>query len=204
MATLTLYTNPRSRGSIARWMLEEVGRPYDVVPLDYGPAMQAPGFLALNPMGKVPVLTHGDAVITETAAICTYLADTFPETGLMPEDRARFYRWMFFAAGPMEHAVANRALAVDVPEAKRGFVGYGTFDRMFATLQAHVAGCDAFLAGPQFSALDVYMGNQIGWGLMFGTLPADPALTAYWDRVKDRPARARAIAADAALAPEKV
>ena len=118
MDRLTLYTNPMSRGRIARWMLEEVGRPYEAVILDYATTMKAEPYLSLNPMGKVPTLTHGERVITENGAICTYLADAFPEAELMPQDRARFYRWMFFAAGPVDAAVTNKALGVEVPPEK--------------------------------------------------------------------------------------
>src|SRR5271154_4323343 len=119
---LVLYTNPRSRGRIARWMLEEVGQPYRTEVLDYGTTMKAPAYLAINPMGKVPALTHGDAVVTEAAAICAYLADAFPQAGLAPAPgtplRAPYYRWMFFAAGPVEAAVSNKALGFVVPEGR--------------------------------------------------------------------------------------
>ncbi|NUB46034.1 glutathione S-transferase family protein [Fertoebacter nigrum] len=198
MESLTLYTNPQSRGRIARWMLEELGQPYDTVILGYGPDMQAESYRTLNPMAKVPTVTHGTRTITECAAICTYLADAFPEARLMPDDRAAFYRWMFYAAGPLEAAVTNKALGVTVPPEKSGFVGYGSFDRVVATLEQAVS-ASPYLAGDTFSAVDVYAGSQIGWGLQFGTLPALPGFTAYWDRIKTRPALARANAADDAL-----
>ena len=198
MDRLTLYTNPASRGQIARWMLEEAGQPYDTVILGYGPPMQTPAYLAINPMGKVPALTHGQRVVTEGAAICTYMADAFPDAGLMPDDRARFFRLMFFGAGPLEAAVTNKALGVEVPAEKRGFVGYGSFDRALRTLETLVADFD-YLGGPTFSAADVYLGSQIGWGMQFGTLPATPAFRSYWERVATRPAKLRADAADAAL-----
>jgi glutathione S-transferase len=107
MADLTYWTNPMSRGRIGRWMLEEVGQPYAAVVVDFGAAMKAPDYRAINPMGKVPALRHGNRLVTEGAAIITYLADAFPESGLMAEDRASFYRWMFFGAGPLEQAVVN-------------------------------------------------------------------------------------------------
>ncbi len=97
---LTFYTNPMSRGRIARVMLEELGEPYETVVLDYGTTMKAPEYLAVNPMGKVPAVVHDGRVVTEVAAICTHLAMAFPEKGLMAEDTATFFRWMFFAAGP--------------------------------------------------------------------------------------------------------
>lgn len=201
MDKLTLYTNPQSRGRIARWMLEETGQPYETVVLDYGTAMRSPEYLALNPMGKVPTLTHGPRVVTECAAICAYLADAFPEAGLRPRDLASYYRWLFFGAGPLEAAVMDRALGWQVPPERAVMVGYGDFDRMLATLERAVSD-RPYLAGESFSAADVYVGSQVGWGLAFGSLPERPALRAYWDRLKDRPALARANAADEALVQE--
>jgi glutathione S-transferase len=167
MANLTLYTNPMSRGRMARWMLEEVGQPYDTVLLDYGTTMKAPGYLSLNPMGKVPTLVHGSSVVTECAAVITYLAMAFPEAGLLPDDRGHFLRWMFFGAGPVDAAVTNRALGVEVPPDRQGMVGYGDFDRVIAALRGLVAQAP-YLAGDRFSALDVYLGSQIAYGLRFG------------------------------------
>ena len=193
--TLTLYTHPMSRGRMARWMLEEIGTPYRAVSLDYATTMKAPDYLALNPMGKVPALVHDGHVVTECAAVITYLAVTFPAAGLLAQDQAAFYRWMFFGAGPFEAAVTNRALGVEVPPEKSGFVGYGSFDRIIDTLDTTLRERD-WLAGDAFSAVDLYVGSQIGYGLMFGSLPARPAFAAYWDRMKDRPARLRAAAID--------
>ena len=196
--TLTLYTNPQSRGRIARWIMEEAGQPYSVRVLDYGPQMKSAAYLALNPMGKVPTLTHGDKVVTEGAAICAYMAETFPGAGLLPEDRAAYYRWLFFAAGPVEQAVTNKAMGFEAPAERQRMMGFGHFDLMVSTLE-HAVSQSAHVAGDRFSAADVYVGSQIGWGLAFGTLPDTPALRAYWDRIKDRPARLRADAADNAL-----
>jgi glutathione S-transferase len=199
MDTLTLYTNPMSRGRIARWMMEELGQPYDTVILDYGTTMKAPEYLAINPMGKVPAVTHGNRVITEGAAICTYLAEAFPQAGLMPEDRAGFYRWMFFGAGPLEQAVVNTSFGwkPNTPQ-EAGRVGYGGLEQTVAVLTAHLVG-RPFIVGEHFSAADVYVGSQIGWGLQFKTIPANETLTAYWDGIKTRPALARANALDDAL-----
>ena len=129
---IVFYTNPMSRARIVRWMLEEVGEPYRAVTLDYGAAMSAPDYLALNPMGKVPTITHGRTVVSEAAAICAYLADAFPHAGLAPDlaDRGAYYRWLFFAAGPLEAAVTNRALGVEVPAERQRSVGYGDFGRV--------------------------------------------------------------------------
>jgi glutathione S-transferase len=198
---LTFYTNPMSRGRIVRWMLEEVGQPYETVVLDYGTTMKAAEYRAINPMGKVPALVHDGKVITEAAAICTWLADAFPQAGLMPEDRGALYRWMFYGAGPVEQAVVNTSMGW-VPEPdKRGRVGYGCMEDVVATLAGHLGGTP-FLCGETFSAADVYLGSQIGWGLQFGTLPAHPAFQAYWDRIRSRPALARAVSLDDALMPK--
>lgn len=196
--TLTLYTNPMSRGRIARWMLEETGQPYEAKVLVYGTTMKAPDYLALNPMGKVPALVHPGGVVTECAAICTWLADRFPEAGLMPADRGAFYRWMFFAAGPVEAAVTNRALGVTVPEERKRMVGYGEYDDVIRTLKGHLAGNDYFVGG-RFSAADVYAGAQIAWGMRFGSIPAEPEFATYAERILSRPAARRAQAADDAL-----
>ena len=194
MEPLALYTNPQSRGRMAQWMLEEVGQPYDTVWLDYGTTMKAQPYLALNPMGKVPALKHGDRVVTECAAIITYLADAFPQAGLMPKDRGRFYRWMFFGAGPVEAAVTNKALGVIVPPDKRGFVGYGSLEQVTDVLDQALTDAP-YLCGDAFSAADVSLGSQIGFGMMFKTIEARPAFIDYWARISARPALARASAA---------
>jgi glutathione S-transferase len=200
--TLTFYTNPMSRGQIVRWMLEEVGVPYEQVLLDYGTTMKAPEYLAVNPMGKVPAIKHGDRVITECAAICAYLADAFPEAGLAPAParRADYYRWMFFGAGPLEQAVTNKALGFAVPTDKKMMAGYGDFGDAMNGLEAAVAG-KRYIAGDAFSAADVYVGSQIGWGLAFGTIEKRPAFEAYWAGICERPAYLRGKAIDEALMP---
>jgi glutathione S-transferase len=199
MDSLTFYTNPMSRGRIVRWMLEELGQPYETVVLDYGRAMKAPAYLAVNPMGKVPAVAHGARVVTECAAICTYLADAFPKAGLLPDDRAAFYRWMFFAAGPMEQAIVNTSFGWKPGTMhEAGRTGYGSLENVLAAISGHLEQ-NAFVAGDRFSAADVYVGSQIGWGLQFGTISPTPALTDYWDRIKTRPAALRAIAMDDAL-----
>lgn len=200
---LTFYTNPMSRGRIARWMLEELGQPYETVVLSYGAEMNRPDYLALNPMGKVPAVVHFGRIVTEVAAICTYLAQSYPQAGLMAEDSAAFYRWMFFAAGPVEAAVTNTSFGwkPNGPE-EEGRVGYGSLDRVVETLDGLLSHQD-FVADGRFTAADVYLGSQIGWGLRFGTLPPRPSFTAYWDRLKDRPAALSAAAKDDALLAEK-
>jgi glutathione S-transferase len=199
---LVLYTNPRSRGRIARWMLEEVGEPYRVEVLDYGTTMKAPAYLAVNPMGKVPALRHGDMVVTEAAAICAYLADAFPQAKLAPPptDRRRgpYFRWMFYAAGPFEAAVTNKAFGFAVPPEREASIGYGSFDRVMTTLEEAVSRSD-YLLGDTFTAADVYVGSHIGFGLMFGTVEKRPAFERYLARLNARPAYVRARELDDAL-----
>ena len=198
---LILYTNPMSRGRIARWMLEEVGVPYRVEVLDYGPKMKSADYLAVNPMGKVPAIRHGDTIVTECAAICAYLADAFPEAGLAPANdrRGDYYRWLFFAAGPLEAAVTNRSLGVEPPADKQGFVGYGNFASVMDTLEKAVS--RPFVAGDRFSAADVYVGAHIGWGMQFGSIENRPAFADYWARLSEREAYKRASALDDAAMP---
>ena len=196
---MKFYTNPMSRGRIAHWMLEEVGADYETVVLDFGTTMKAPEYLAINPMGKVPALVHDGGVVTEAAAICLWLAERFPQAGLMPQDQGAVYRWMFFGAGPLEQAVVNGSFGwkVEDPRAE-GRSGYGSMERVVQTLTTHL-GRNDFFCGTTFSVVDVYVGSQIGWGLRFGTLPANEVLQAYWARIAERPALARANALSDAL-----
>jgi len=202
MAELIFYTNPMSRGRIARWMLEEIGAPYRTELLDYGPLMKGPDYLAVNPMGKVPALRHGDVVVTECAAICAYLADAFPDAGLAPPPdspaRGAYYRWLFFAAGPLEAAVTNKTLGFEVPAGRERMTGYGSFASVMDSLEVAVSAVE-FLAGDRFSAADIYLGSQIGFGLRFGSIEKRPAFEAYWDRIATRPAAIRAAGIDDAL-----
>jgi glutathione S-transferase len=204
MPNLTFYTNPQSRGRIVRWMLEEVGEPYDTVILDYGTTMKGADYLAINPMGKVPAIRHGDTIVTETAAICAYLADAFPERNLAPQlddpRRGTYYRWMFFAAGPVEAAITDKALKATVGAEQRAFVGYGSFDETIDTLERAVCG-GPYLCGEQFTAADVYVGSHIGWGKMFGTIESRPAFETYLQRIQSRPAARRARELDDAAMP---
>jgi glutathione S-transferase len=192
---LVLYTNPMSRGRIARWMLEEVGQPYRTELLDYATTMKAPAYLAVNPMGKVPALRHGDTVVTETAAICAYLADAFPQTRLAPPpgDRLRgpYYRWLFFTAGPVEAAVSNKALGFTVPPERERMIGYGRIEHVMSALETAVSRSD-YLLGDHFTAADLYVGSQLGFGMMFGAVDKRPAFERYWQRVSARPACQRA------------
>jgi glutathione S-transferase len=197
---LVFYTNPMSRGRIVRWMLEEVGAPYRTEVLNYANSMKAPDYLAVNPMGKVPAITHRGQAVTECAAICAYLADAFPPAGLAPPptDRAAYYRWMFYAAGPIEAAVTNKSLGFVVPEGRGVMAGYGSFEAVMDTLDKALAG-RRYIAGDAFTAADVYFGSQIGWGLQFGSIEKRPSFEAYWAGLVDRPAAVRAREIDDAL-----
>jgi glutathione S-transferase len=204
--TITFYTNPMSRGRIARWMLEEVGAPYETVVLDYGTTMKAPEFLAINPMGKVPAIKHGDTIVTEAAAICAYLAEMFPDRGLAPPPgnplRGPYYRWMFFAAGPVEAAVTGKSLGLLAPADKKMMAGYGSFGETIDALERAVSSSE-YICGDQFTAADVYVGSQIGWGLMFGSIDKRPAFAEYVARLQARPAAKRANELDDALMPKQ-
>jgi glutathione S-transferase len=199
VADLTLYTNPMSRGRIARWMMEEVGEPYETVLLEYGTSMKAPDFLAINPMGKVPAIRHGEVVVSEGAAICAYLADAFPHRNLAPAvgdpRRAPYFRWLFFAAGPLEAAVTAKALGILAPKEKAAMAGYGTFADVMNALEIAVRE-GPYICGDQFTAADVYVGAQIGWGLQFGTIEKRPTFETYSARLREREAARRASQLD--------
>ena len=200
---LIFYTNPQSRGQIIRWMLEETGADYRTEVMDYASTMKAEPYLSINPMGKVPAIVHGGHIVTECAAICAYLAEAFPEAGLAPtaEERADYYRWLFFAAGPIEQAITNNfAKFVPSPEQGRMF-GYGNYDLAVDTFERAVS-AHPYIAGDRFTAADVYVGATVGWGLAFGTLPARDAFAAYAERVTSRDAYKRGKAKDEALAAE--
>jgi glutathione S-transferase len=197
MSNVIFYTNPMSRGQIARWMLEEVGADYEQRLVQYGPEMKGPDYRAINPMGKVPAIVHDGQVVTECAAICAYLADAFPDAGLAPQvhERAAYYRWMAFGAGPLEQAITNRSMGWEGPEDKQAMLGYGSYDLVVDALAGWLAGRD-YICGDRFTAADVYVGAQVDWGQAFGTLPANPAFTAYAERLRARPAYMRAKAID--------
>jgi glutathione S-transferase len=195
--TLTLYSNPMSRGRIARWMLEETGVAYDTVMLDYATTMKAAPYLSVNPMGKVPAIVHDGHVVTECGAICAYLADAVPEAQLAPtaDERADYYRWLFYAAGPLEAAITNRSLGVVPTETQQRMVGYGSFEAAIAGLE-HAVAAHPYIAGERFTAADVYVGAQVIWGLQFGTMPKLAAFEAYAARLTERAAYRRAATLD--------
>jgi len=203
MSDLVLYSNPLSRGRIARWMMEEVGQPYRTEMLEYGGSVKAPEYLAINPMGKVPCLVHGETVITETAAICAYMAETFPEAGLAPTaaERGAYYRALFFLAGPVEAAVTNKAMGLETPPVQTQMAGYGTYDDAIRGLE-FLLDRSPYIAGDRFTAADVYVGAHVGWGLQFGSIPERDIFTLYVARVQDRDAYRRATDLDDAAMPK--
>lgn len=202
MSQMTLYTNPQSRGRVVRWMLEEVGQPYGVEVMTFGGSIKSPEYLALNPMGKVPTLTHKGAVITETVAICTYLAEQFPESGLAPAidspERASYYRWLFFAAGPFEMATSARAYDWLIDDERAEAVGCGHIEDSLNTLE-QVLTAQPYLCGERFTTADLVMSSYLGWEMMMKNVDPRPAFTAYVARCEDREAARRANDLDDAL-----
>jgi glutathione S-transferase len=192
---LVFYHNPMSRGRIVHWMLEEVGAPYETKLLSLEKREhKAPEYLALNPMGKIPTIVHNGVVVTETAAICAYLADAFPRAGLAPPlgDPARgtYYRWLFFAAGCLEPALIDKMLARP-PVEREGMLGYGNYENALSTLEGALAP-GPWILGERFSAADVYVGSGVGWGLFTKSLEPRPAFQQYFERCTQRPAHKRA------------
>jgi glutathione S-transferase len=204
MAELILYTNPQSRGRIARWMLEEAGARYDVELLDYASTMKGDAYRAINPMGKVPAIVHRGHVVTECAAICAYLADAFPDAGLapQPEERADYYRWLFFAAGPVEQAMTNQSAQFLATSDQSRMFGYGSYDLTVEVLD-QLFSSRPYVTGDRFTAADVYVGSQLGWGTLFDMLPKRDSFMAYVERVQARDAYQRAWAMDDALMAEQ-
>ena len=192
MADIIFYHNPMSRGQIVRWMLEEVGAPYDTEILDYASTMKGDEYRSINPMMKVPAIAHNGRVVTECAAICAYLADVFPEAGLGPreDEKADYYRWFFFGAGPLEQAVTNKAAGFEPTEERQRMFGYGNYDLAVNTLANHLANHD-YICGSRFTAVDVYVGSQVMWGVQFGTLPKLDSFVAYAERLAGREAYRR-------------
>ncbi len=201
---LIFYTNPASRGQIVRWMLEEVGVEYRQVLLHYDQSMKDQAYLAINPMGKVPAISHRGKVVTECAAICAYLADSFSEKGLAPKlnERADYYRWLFFASGPLEAAIIDKARNISISDEHKRMVGYSGYQQTVDVLAKAVT-ANSFIAGDNFSAADVYVGSHVIWGIEFGTLPKRPEFEDYADKLKTRSAYLAAKEIDAKLMAEQ-
>ncbi|WP_347986021.1 glutathione S-transferase family protein [Methylomonas sp. AM2-LC] len=200
---LILYTHPMSRGRVVRWMLEEIGCVYETKLLEYGTSMKAPEFLAINPMGKVPVLKHGEAVVTETIAICTYLAQAFPAALLTPDQDdhhawADYYRWLFFAAGPLEAAITDKSLGIQIPEERQRSVGYGNFEQVISVIESTLKH-KKVIAGNRFSSADLVLSSYLSFYSQFGIIPANSIISDYFTLHKNRPAAIRAEQIDVAL-----
>jgi glutathione S-transferase len=196
---ITFYQNPFSRGRIARLMLEEIGAPYRTELLDFDAAEHKTAeYLAINPMGKIPAIVHKGQVVTETAAICAYLADAFPEAGLAPAlddpKRGGYYRWLFFGAGCVDAAILDKSSSRPGIE-RPGAIGYGSFETTIATLAAALEP-GPYLLGDQYTAADVYVGSQIAWGMMISAIEPNPVFADYLGRIRERPASKRAAALD--------
>lgn len=203
MTGLTLYTHPISTGRIIRWLLEEIGVRYAVEVIDIDNDRRPSEFLAMNPIGKIPVLRHNNTIISETGAICAYLADAFPLAGLAPEPgspaRGDYYRWLFFAAGPLDTASTLKSLGYGPPPMGDVRAGWGSLDRVVAMLETMLAQRD-WLAGDKFSAADIYLGSLLDWAIRFGNVADRPVFDRYLARALDRPAYERAQKLDDELA----
>lgn len=204
-ADLVFYTNPMSRGQIIRWMLEEVGEEYQTEVLEYGAPLTSPEYLAINPMGKLPAIVHNGKVVTECAAICAYLAAVFPsaDLGPAPGQEADYFRWLFFAAGPLESAITNQTLGWVPNDEQQRMAGYGNYDLTMSTLSEFLAD-RPYVCGSKFTAADVYLGSHIDFGIQFGSIsnPAD-SLVAYIEPLRKRAAYITAKAKDTALMPQE-
>ena len=202
MADISFFHNPMSRSQIVHWALREAGFDFETVPVDWNAKPQA--LLDANPMGKIPTIIHhaadGDVTISEAPAICHYLAEVAPGQTLLPTPRERgaYFRWLFFAAGPLEQAITARAMGWEVPEGREGMAGFGSYERTVDTLEWWLANHD-FVCGERFTMADVYVGSAVDWGLVFGTLPDRPAFAAYAERFRARDAYRAAKDADNAL-----
>jgi glutathione S-transferase len=218
--SLTFYTNPvshaqlpmpggpipMSRGRMVLWMLEEIGAPYETVIVEYGPAMKGADYLAINPMGKIPAIMHEGVAITEAAAIITYLADRFPASGLAPPPgdprRGAFYRWMFFGAGPLEAGIINTVMRMELPPGGDGLAGYGSFSHLQDVLETQL-GRAPYILGDAFSAVDLYLASQLGFGMMMQSVSPRPVFSDYVKRIRARPAALRAREIDERLAAQR-
>ena len=196
MTDIHFYSNPQSRGQIVHWMLEELGEPYETHWIEYGEQMKSDAYRAINPMGKVPAIRHRGVTVTEGPAICTYLAVSYADKGLIPAvgsaQLAHFYRWMFFAAGPIELAVTVKAMGWVADENQARTLGYGTMEDVYRAIEQALAN-GPYVCGDNFTAVDVYLGSHLRWGVLFGTVEERPAFTQYLSRISERPALQRVV-----------
>ena len=188
---VVFYTNPMSRGRIVNWLLDEIGEPYETRVLSFEKREhKTPAFLAINPMGKLPTIVHRGAVVTETAAICMYLADEFQAAGLAPKigdpQRGVYLRWFVFGAAALEPAIIDKMLARP-PVERKSALSYGSYEDAVKTLETAVSP-GPWILGERFSAVDVYLGSQVNFGFMTKALEPTPVLQKYADRCSARPA----------------
>ena len=200
-APLRFFYHPQSRARMVRWMLEECDAVYEPVRLEFGGTMKSPDYLALNPMGKVPALQHGNTMVTETGAILAYLADLYPEKKLAPAlgsaERGSYYRWLFLVAGPVEAVSTAKAEGWLQNQTERQALsaGFGRFDDVLRSLQLAVTG-KRYACGDHFTAADLYLASYIGWSMQEGSLPSLPAFQDYALPLLQRPAAQRANTLD--------
>jgi glutathione S-transferase len=202
---LTLFHASPSRSSIVHWMLEELGEPYRLEVLNLRAGDQRkPAYLAINPMGKVPTLKDGDVVVSEVAAICCYLADTYPKAKLAPpigdKRRGDYLKWLFYGPSCLEPAMIDKAL--NRPPAPRTTAGWADYDTVIEVLRSAV-GAREYLLGEQFTAADIIIGSGLRWGMLFKMFPDLPEFVTYVDRLKARPAMQRQLAKDEVLAKQQ-
>ena len=194
---VTFYYNPRSRAQMVHFMLEELGAPYRIMPIDFEKGEnRAPEFLAINPMGKLPTIIHRGVTVTEAGAIIAYLADAFPDAGLAPalDDPARgtWLRWLFFGAGVFEPALIHTMMKQ--PEMPRAAAGFGSYEDALGALDAMLQP-GPWILGDRYSAADVYVGAELAWAASYGApgIADSPRLAGYIDRIKARPAYQRTV-----------
>jgi len=202
MSKLTFYSNPYSRGRIVRWMLEELEVPYELEVLEFDGSIKSENYLSVNPMGKVPAIMHGDTVVTETVAICAYLADQFPEKKLAPPVqsslRGTYYRWLFFVAGPLEMASTAKAFNWPIEDKNTRAIGCGHLEDTVNTLEANLAN-KTYICGDHFTTADLVLGSYLNWQMMWKNLEERPVFVDYVNNLKSRPAAKRADELDNAL-----
>ncbi|SNY96949.1 glutathione S-transferase family protein [Halomonas sp. hl-4] len=203
MSELTFYTHPMSRGRVVRWMLEEVGIPYSVESREFGPEMKTLDYLAINPMGKVPAIKHGNTIVTEVAAICAYLADQFPDKELSPPpqspERGVYFRWLFFMAGPFEMATSAQAYDWKIDSSNVQAVGCGRLEDVINTLEKELTR-GSYICGDHFTAADVLVSSYLWWETMQKNIPPNEVFKQYIARMESRPAAKRANELDDELA----
>lgn len=198
MSELVLFTNSMSRGNTVDLLLKILDVPYKRIELGYGADMHTAEYLAINPMAKVPALVDGDAIVTETAAICLYLADKFIEKGLVPAlndpKRADYYRWFLFTAGPIESAFTINNLGIQLDEEQQKSSGFGSVERTMACLEIGLNNAKPFICGEQFTAVDVYVGAFVMFLVKYQIMETTPAMKKYLDSLAVIPAIAELLA----------